>query len=133
MSADEVAIAVARADRFLVLLRAPDRGGYWNLAAGHVEPGETDAEAATRELREETGLEADVVDLGLDSRYDLPDGSRITLGLFAATAPAGWEPTLDAEHVEYRWLDRDGAVGRLRYPQPRAAVRAAATLLRRTQ
>ena len=43
-----------------------------------------------------------------------------------ADAAAGWEPTLDAEHVEHRWLREDEAVALLHYPEPREAVRRAA-------
>jgi 8-oxo-dGTP diphosphatase len=43
--------------RLLLVQRANDPGrGRWSLPGGKVEPGETDAEAVVRELREETGL-----------------------------------------------------------------------------
>ncbi|MDW8338905.1 MAG: NUDIX domain-containing protein, partial [Thermoleophilia bacterium] len=108
----------------LVVLRAPERGGYWNLVAGGVEPGETAAQAATRELVEETGLEARVVPLGLDLSYELPEG-RVRLDAFLAEAPPGRDPTLDPEHVDYRWCSPEEASALLAYPEPREAVAAA--------
>lgn len=38
-----------------------DRNGYWVFPKGHIEPGETPEAAAVREVREETGIEAQVV------------------------------------------------------------------------
>ena len=52
---------------------------------------------------------------------------RITVWPFVADAPPAWEPTLDEEHVEHRWLDADGAVALLHYPEPREALRRAAS------
>lgn len=124
----EVAIVVSRGREFLVLLRAPERGGYWHLPAGGVEEGESEAEAAARELAEETALRAGVHDLGLALGYDAPDG-RVRVGMFAAEAPSGWEPTLDEEHVAYRWCDEEGALALLRYAEPRTALEHAARRL----
>jgi 8-oxo-dGTP diphosphatase len=43
--------------RLLLVQRANDPGrGRWSLPGGKVEPGETDAAAVVREVREETGL-----------------------------------------------------------------------------
>ncbi|MGQ9675977.1 MAG: NUDIX domain-containing protein [Chloroflexota bacterium] len=44
-----------------LVLRRTDRGD-WVFPKGHVEPGESLEEAAVREIREETGLEATVLD-----------------------------------------------------------------------
>lgn len=58
----EVAVAVMlRADGAFLLARRPAGkvyAGYWEFPGGKVEPGETPAEALTRELREELGIEA---------------------------------------------------------------------------
>ncbi len=48
-------IAVFDSDGGLVLCRHKDRS-TWETPGGHIEPGETPAEAATRELFEETGI-----------------------------------------------------------------------------
>ena len=138
----EVAVVVRRpgADgvEFLVLLRSPEKLGYWHLVAGGVEWGEEPAAAAARELAEETGLRAEPELLGGPVDYDLsgdpaevrerfPAGTEcIVVWPYVADAPAAWEPILDEEHVEHRWLGLDEAVGLLHYPEPREAVRRAA-------
>jgi 8-oxo-dGTP pyrophosphatase MutT (NUDIX family) len=138
---EEVAVVIRRpggtGPEYLVVLRSPEKLGYWHLVAGGVEWGESPEEAAARELAEETGLVAVPEPLDGPLSYDLagdpesvrerfPAGTeRITVWAFVADAPAGWEPVLDAEHVDHRWLDADGAVALLRYPEPREAVRMA--------
>jgi 8-oxo-dGTP pyrophosphatase MutT (NUDIX family) len=124
MRRHEVAVVVRRGDDFLVLERSPARGGYWNLVAGGVEPGEDAAGAAARELREETGLAAAVAPLGLELAYEGPSG-RVRLDAFVVDAPPGWEPVLDEEHVAYRWCSEQAAVELLAYEETRVAVRAA--------
>lgn len=140
---EEVAVVVRRpAERgaeFLVLLRSPEKLGYWHLVAGGVEWGEEPRVAAARELEEETGLAVEPAPLGGPLSYDLagdpesvrarfpPGTERVTVWAFVADAPPGWEPVLDAEHVEHRWLDATGAVALLHYPEPREAVRRAAS------
>jgi len=126
---------------FLVLERSPDRHGYWHVVAGALEPDEDETSAARRELREETGLEAEVERLERGYVYSLDDEpadvrarfdasvTEIDVTAFAAEAPAGWDPALDAEHVGYRWCSPEQAVSLLRYPEPRDAVARTARLL----
>jgi 8-oxo-dGTP pyrophosphatase MutT (NUDIX family) len=115
----EVLIVVRRDDEFLVVHRSPENDGYWHQIAGGVEDGETFAEAAVRELREETGLEAPVETLGAPFRYE-----AVHVETFLVEAPTDWEPTLDWEHDDYRWLPRDEAAELLYWPEPAALLRS---------
>ena len=51
-----------------LLLRKP---GRYDFAKGHLEPGETDVQCALRELREETGIPEQFVELDVDFRCTL--------------------------------------------------------------
>ena len=123
----EVFVVVRRGEEFLILHRSPPHGAYWHCVAGGIEPGETSAEAAARELLEETGLEASLLELERTWVYDLeawepryePGTSSVTVECFLAEAPDRWEPTLDWEHDDYRWCDAMAAVELLHWPEPR--------------
>ena len=135
----EAGVFVYRNDKLLLMHRAEDR--YWHVVAGVVEYGENVADAARRELREESGLVvAELMGLGspvtypitpvLRERYDYPaDLHAVTVYSFATRAPAGWEPTLNEEHDEYRWCTAEEAVSLLHWPEARDAVRRLATRL----
>lgn len=59
-----VGAVIWRADRVLLIRRGkPPRENEWSLPGGRQELGETVAEAARREAREETGLEITVRDV----------------------------------------------------------------------
>ncbi len=65
-----VGVVCLRGDEVLLIRRGtPPRLGEWSLPGGRIEPGERAAEAALRELREETGVEARIVGL-----LDVVDG-----------------------------------------------------------
>jgi 8-oxo-dGTP pyrophosphatase MutT (NUDIX family) len=132
----EVAVFVTRRGDLDVLLlhRSPEQGGYWHVVAGGVEPGETAAEAAERELREETGLVAELTS-GVDvTEYvstltaepagrEEPSALAIGVTCFRAAAPDDWEPTLDWEHDGHRWCDAGEAARTLRWPGTADALR----------
>jgi lipoyl(octanoyl) transferase len=135
----EVVVVVRReGDELLVMRRAPERLGYWSLVSGGLEPDETPGIAAQRELLEETGLRAEVRELPVALSYSLLDDppairarygpgiETVTVHAFVAEAPAGWEPTLDAEHDIHRWCSLDDAVELMTYDTARAALRAGA-------
>jgi 8-oxo-dGTP pyrophosphatase MutT (NUDIX family) len=134
----EVIVVVRREGELLVMRRAPERLGYWSLVSGGLEPEETSWHAAVRELREETGLEAQVRKLPISLSYSLlddppairaryaPGVERVTVHAFVADAALDWEPILDAEHDLYRWCDLDAALELMKYDTARDALRAGA-------
>lgn len=70
------AVITDAAGRVLLVLRGHEpQSGRWSIPGGRVEPGETPAEAAAREVLEETGLTVRVVrELGV---VELPWGDGV--------------------------------------------------------
>ncbi len=84
--------AVIRDDngRLLLVKRGHEPGaGLWSLPGGRIEPGETDAEALVREMREETGLEVEPGPLLGAVRRPAGDGDVIDIRDYAATITGG--------------------------------------------
>ena len=119
MRTNEAIVAVRRGEDVLVVHRSPQNNPGWHLVSGGVEVGETDAEAAVRELFEETRLEATVEPLGFSFVHD-----GIHVEAFIVDVEPGWEPVLNEEHDEYRWLLRDEAAQLLFWPEPAQLLRA---------
>lgn len=95
-----IACVLERGDKLLVGLRPDNKrhGGLWEFPGGKLEPGETDLEAAARELEEELNIGVYAVDSVLAELHD--DGSPywITFRRVRATG----EPEA-VEHTALRW------------------------------
>ncbi|MBI2764563.1 MAG: NUDIX domain-containing protein [Chloroflexi bacterium] len=107
-------IALWRGDTILVMKRATGfSAGGWFLPGGHVEPGERPAEAATRELLEETGIELDPAGLSLaDVMTYQHDGQTAHALIYNAAAPAGVDAVVNEEHLVARWLEPEAYIAR---------------------
>ena len=70
-------------DQILLVKRAVDPGkGLWGLPGGFIELNETPEMAALRELKEETGLTGEIVDLlGTTSHFNTIHGDILLLGM----------------------------------------------------
>jgi 8-oxo-dGTP diphosphatase len=107
----------------LVLLakRSPGRKAYpglWSFPGGHVEEGESLAEALERELREEIGvIPIDYKPLGTIADPNTAKGDPVTYHMYAVTAWRGGEPTIiDDEHTELRWFKQTAAISLPTWP-----------------
>jgi len=90
--------------RLLLIKRGHAPGaGLWSLPGGRIEPGETDAEALVREMREETGLVIEAGQLIGTVRRPTQDGGLLDIRDYAATVTGG---TLRAgdDAADARWV-----------------------------
>ena len=95
-----IAAVISRGDELLVCQRPHHKrhGGLWEFPGGKCEPGESDADAARRELREELGVE--VTEVG-DEELVIADPDSPFLIVFTPVRIVG-EPTCH-EHIALRW------------------------------
>ncbi|MGK5531784.1 NUDIX hydrolase [Streptomyces sp. URMC 129] len=99
----------------------------WSHPKGKLHPGETPADAARREVREETGMEC-VLGTSLRAAQYEARGRRKEVSYWAAEATDGaFVP--NGEVDELRWLPPDEARAQLSHPGNRALLDEALTAL----
>jgi 8-oxo-dGTP pyrophosphatase MutT (NUDIX family) len=105
--------AVLDGERLLLTKRSDN--GEWCLPGGGIDPGERPAEAAEREVLEETGLTVRVTELlGVYSNPDVvvvyPDGNRVQIvGVLFRAEPVDGVAGLSNEVTEVGWFTAEEA------------------------
>jgi 8-oxo-dGTP pyrophosphatase MutT (NUDIX family) len=118
----------------LLAARRTRRGDIaWGLAKGGIEDGETIEDAAVREVREETGIDAVIEESLGDTRYFyIWEEVRIrkTVHFFLMRATGGDIEARDDEMEEVRWFPLSRALKRAAYRGERQVLQRAAAKLR---
>ncbi|OYY50685.1 MAG: dihydroneopterin triphosphate diphosphatase [Methylophilaceae bacterium 17-44-8] len=119
-------VLIHTADLQVMIMERADKSGYWQSVTGSIEVGETPYQAAIREVKEETGLDAlqfDFQDWHASNVYEIyphwrhryaPGVMENTEHLFGLMLPAPVPVTLaPEEHVQYQWVDWREAAARV--------------------
>jgi 8-oxo-dGTP pyrophosphatase MutT (NUDIX family) len=123
-SAGGVLVKVIRGRPHLAAIRPQGkREGTWVLPKGNIDPGETPAEAAVREVREETGVEGRLDEKLGDVKYTYTraGGERVfkVVSFYLLHARrgriGGIEEAMRVEVADARWLPLDEAPRLLAY------------------
>lgn len=113
--------------RYLLLKRSPKNSRYpgiWQIVTGIIEPRERAIDAAMRELKEETGLQAEQFwTLPRVNVFLAADRDHIHLSpVFVVRVKGDAEPKLSAEHERFVWCSNRQAIDLLPWPGQRDTV-----------
>jgi dATP pyrophosphohydrolase len=131
-----VLVVIHTAELNVLMLERTDAPGWWQSVTGSQEAGETLAQTATREVREETGIDATqhaLSDWAIQTDYEIyprwrhryaPGVTHNSEHVFGLCVPAQLAVMLaPREHLNYRWLVRDDAAAACFSPSNAAAIR----------
>jgi 8-oxo-dGTP pyrophosphatase MutT (NUDIX family) len=119
---------VVKGDEVLVVVpkrRAASGATVLALPKGHVDGDETPGEAARREVREEGGVDAELLEPLGDVRYRYKRGGRLIdkrVSFFLFAYRSGSPEDHDHEILEARWIPLGEAAKTLSYPGEREMV-----------
>lgn len=107
---------------------------FWGFPKGHVEAGESERDAALREIREEAGLDVTLLDgfRELDEySYRRRDANIHKIAIFFLAQAPHRDSKISWEHKEMAWLSFEEALKRLTYRNGQEILRKANEFLQR--
>ena len=122
LQAGGIAFRGSGRDLSILLVTSKKQAGFWIFPKGHVELGETVAQAGVRETLEEAGVTGELLGpVGAPLEYDW-DGRRYTVQYFLIRATSE-SPASDGRTIA--WLPFDEALKRLSFEDTRGLLRQA--------
>lgn len=126
-----VGVVCLKGDQVLLIKRGtPPRLGQWSLPGGRIEWGEAVDVAALRELKEETGVEAeltgllDVVD-GVFTSRETGETTRHYVMIDYAARWTGGEPVAGDDAADARFFSREEAMTAVEWDETRRVIEQA--------
>ena len=99
---------VHRGPKLLMVKHSHEREAWWCLPGGAVEPGETPAEAALRELQEECGVEGEIIrEIGAITTLFGYRANTFLVDIGEQEIEMGSDPELQSDEqilVDVQWL-----------------------------
>lgn len=123
-----VGVVCLRGEEVLLIKRGtPPRLGQWSVPGGRLEWGETLQDAALRELKEETGVDAELLGLidVIDGVFPARPGGEITRHYVLIDYAARWtggEPVAGDDAAEARFVTRDEAMALVEWEETRRVI-----------
>jgi 8-oxo-dGTP diphosphatase len=125
-----VGVVCVRDGEVLLIRRAnPPRQGEWSIPGGRIEPGEAVLDAARRELREETGVEGEVV--GLIDVVDgvFPEHERHYVMIDYAMRWTAGEPVAGDDASEARFFPLNTALALVEWSETMRIIEAGVRMI----
>jgi 8-oxo-dGTP pyrophosphatase MutT (NUDIX family) len=132
-------IPVQITDQQPLFLLVYHQKGHWAFPKGHAEESESPLEAAIRELREETNLQADIQpdspELIEKYWFTTPEGEKVskTVTFFLGLIHNPEVVIQEVEIQDYAWLTFDQALEKITFPAGKQVLKQAADYLEKTK
>lgn len=93
-------------NKYMVLLVKNHNGRYWSFPKGHVEKGENEHQTAIREIKEETGLDVEIVESFREVSDYCPYGKIRKRVVFFMAQTFSTDVRIQKEEIDsYIWVD----------------------------
>ncbi|MEL7108951.1 MAG: NUDIX hydrolase [Pseudomonadota bacterium] len=134
-----VGVVCFRGDQVLLIQRGtPPRRGEWSLPGGRIEPGEPVKTAALRELKEETGVDAELIGLidVVDAIFENRTGDLITRHYLLIDYVAEWlggEPVAGDDAAQARFFHQSELASLNLWDETLRVINAATALIKKVR
>lgn len=113
-------------NNYKVLLVKNHNGRYWSFPKGHVEKGETEQQTAIREIKEETGLDVEIIDSFREVSDYCPFGRIKKRVVFFMAQTFSTDVTVQKEEIDsYIWVDLNDVHNKCTYDNDLRVIKKA--------